>query len=81
LTSGSEPEDDVRLEAGTMKLHLTISRDGWLSLWDVAPGDKSDHGASVDLELTPEQEQQIRAAMLTTTDEIGSEDQEGPWAR
>ena len=59
------------------KLHLTISHDGYISLWDRAG--MGGHGYNVELELTREQEDIIRRAMMKSRTRIGDGRSFGPY--
>ena len=61
----------------TTTLHLTVSRDGWISLWDTAGMDG--HGTNVELLLTSEQEAEIARAMKASITDIGDGHVLGPY--
>jgi hypothetical protein len=63
----------------TIKLHLTVSRDGWISLWDRAG--MGGHGFNVELQLTPEQEDILREAMQKSRTNIGDGKENGPYIK
>jgi hypothetical protein len=61
----------------TAILHLTVSADGYISLWD-KPG-MGGHGTNLELELTPEQQARVVAAMASATENIGDGQTKGPY--
>lgn len=58
-------------------LHLTVTRDGWISLWDRPGPQGPDDGDPIDLELTPEQAELLRRTMRDSTVKYGLGD--GPY--
>ncbi len=60
-----------------IKIYLTVSRDGYISLWD-KPGARF-HGTRVNLALTSEQTATLSRAMRRTKQEIGDGVHMGPY--
>lgn len=60
-------------------LHLTVSKDGFITLWDRPR--MGGHGVNVELQLTDVQEHVIRLAMRRSRQTIGAEGEAGPYIR
>lgn len=58
-------------------LHLTVTSDGWISLWDRPGYHGPDDGDPFELELTEEQADRLKHAMKSSKVEYGLGD--GPY--
>jgi hypothetical protein len=58
-------------------LHLTVSADGWVSLWDKSG--MGGHGANVELLLTEDQADAVQSGMRATSQGISDGRLEAKW--